>query len=304
MPDGAFAETEAQFRRALGLDRDPDAARLELFTLPGLERSERVAAELDARYGRLSELWDTRPDALIVTGTEPVHAAFPDEPYWPVLTELLRWAADTVPTTLLSCLTAHASLFLFDGIVREPLPVKCSGVFDAAVTDPADPLVAGLPRTVSVPHSRLNGVPERALLDAGYTVLLGGGESGGGWSVASRTQGESTFVLCQGHLEYGTDSLLREFRRDVRRFLLGGGEATFPQPPQGYFDPDAGELLRELAAEAQTGAHTDPVGTYERFPFDPLAARVTNRWAAPSRAFFANWLAAARGATDLRRVGA
>src|SRR5205085_8894313 len=119
------------------------------------------------------------------------------EPYWPYLARLLEWAADHVPTTLLSCLASHASILLFDGIDRVPRPVKCSGVFAGTVQDPLDPLAAGLPDLVRIPHSRVNDVPEAALVDAGYRIVLGTGSAGVGWAIAAREQGDGLCVLCQ-----------------------------------------------------------------------------------------------------------
>src|ERR1700742_818670 len=111
MPDGAFTDTEEQFRllvSAAGLTVD-----LELYTITAVERSDRVALTIDARYRDLDELWSRPPDALIVTGTEPTQADMRDEPLWPYIARLLGWAADFVPTVLLSCLTSHASLLHF-----------------------------------------------------------------------------------------------------------------------------------------------------------------------------------------------
>ena len=55
--------------------------------------------------------------------------------------------------------------------------------------DALDPLATGLPDTVRIPHSRVNDVPEAALVDAGYRIVVGTGDSGAGWSVAAREHG-------------------------------------------------------------------------------------------------------------------
>ncbi|MGA8763541.1 MAG: homoserine O-succinyltransferase, partial [Candidatus Sulfotelmatobacter sp.] len=181
MPDSAFLDTENQFRGA-ALGPNATAVRFELYTIKEIPRSEKVARLIEERYRGLDELWSRPPDAMIVTGTEPTQVQMRFEPYWPYLARVLEWAADHVPTTLLSCLASHASILLFDGIDRVARPVKCSGVFGGSVEDPFDPLAAGLPDIFPVPHSRLNEVPEEALMAAGYRVVVGG--SGAGWSVA------------------------------------------------------------------------------------------------------------------------
>jgi len=260
-----------------------------------IPRRDDVAEVVRSRYRGLEELLGDPPDALIVTGTEPKHSSLLSEPYWPALARLLEWAADRVPATMLSCLAAHASVLLFDGIERVPGARKCSGVFAGAVRDPDDPLVADLPGRVPVPHSRVNSVPEEALVEAGYRVVIGSGPAGGGWALATRFYGDRLFVLSQGHPEYSTLSLLREYRRDVRRTLLGGGAVPYPYLPEGYLNAEAAAVLERFAERAAAGRE-DPVKLWAAFPFEQVAVTVGNTWAQPSAVLYANWLALARTA--------
>jgi homoserine O-succinyltransferase/O-acetyltransferase len=287
MPDGAFLDTEHQFRRAVTAGGQTDADALSLYAMPGLHRSDEVTAEIRSRYLGIEQLEENPPGCLIVTGTEPAQAQLPYEAYWPHLSRLLQWAADAVPTTLLSCLAAHASLLIFDGIEREPLAAKCCGVFGGEASEA--PLANRLPKTAPVPHSRINDVPERALVEAGYRIVVGSGGSGAGWSIAAREQGAGTFVLCQGHPEYSTESLLREYRRDVRRFLFGRGGFAYPALPEGYFDPQGIAVLEAFRERAMTPG-TDPLQLYENFPYEELEADLSNTWADTSATFYFNWL--------------
>jgi homoserine O-succinyltransferase/O-acetyltransferase len=287
MPDAAFVDTEAQFRRALS--GYPEPLQLELYTMAGVMRSDDVAGEIRSRYRALDELWDNPPDALIITGTEPAQAQLPFEPYWPYLARLLEWAAESVPTTMLSCLAAHASVLMFDGIKRVPRKVKISGVFAGVLSDPDEPLASNLEDRVPVPHSRINDVPEQALLEAGYHVLIGAGSGDQGWSVATRKQGDSMFVLCQGHPEYSTESLLKEYRRDVRRALFGRGAVPYPVVPEGYIGADGLAVLEEFAERARQPA-TDPRELFATFPYERVAAGLNNTWADPGAQLYVNWL--------------
>jgi homoserine O-succinyltransferase len=298
MPDSAFVDTEEQFRRATANAPDGTEVALELYTITEIPRSEAIAPLIHSRYAGLEELWGRPPDALIITGTEPAQVQLRYEPYWPYLARLLEWAAASVPTTLLSCLAAHASTLLFDGIERVPREVKCSGVFAGAVEDRGDPLTSGLPDVVPVPHSRVNDVPEAGIVAAGYRIVIGSGSSGAGWAVAAREQGESVFVLCQGHPEYATLSLLREYRRDVRRCLFGRGAVAYPRVPEGYLAPDAVARLSEFAQRAQ--AHPDPRELWPEFPYAEVAAGVENTWAPASATLYANWLRLAGAAVPAR----
>ena len=85
-----------------------NGARLELYTITEIPRSESVTSVIRARYHVLDEFRAHPPDALIMTGAEPKYGRLDHEPYWPELTRLMEWAAHSVPTTLLSCLAAHA----------------------------------------------------------------------------------------------------------------------------------------------------------------------------------------------------
>jgi homoserine O-succinyltransferase/O-acetyltransferase len=297
MPDSAFLDTEKQFRGA-ALGTGADDIKFELYTIKELTRSDIVAAMIQERYHGLDELWTRPPDALIVTGTEPTQVQMRFEPYWPYLARLLEWAADHVPTTLLSCLASHASILLFDGIDRVPRPVKCSGVFEGIVEDTSDPLTTELPDVVRIPHSRVNEVPEAALAEAGYRVVVATGTSGAGWSVAAREHRDGLFVLCQGHPEYGTLSLLREYRRDVRRCLFGRGAVPYPRLPDGYLGQEAVDILTEF--ERRACAIVDPRELWPSFPFDEVAATVENTWASASATLYANWLQLARTASRRR----
>jgi homoserine O-succinyltransferase/O-acetyltransferase len=292
MPDSAFVDTENQFRRAAECT-DGAEVNFELYTITEIPRSEAVAEVIESRYQGLDQLWRQPPDALIVTGTEPTQVQLSYEPYWPYLARVLEWAATSVPTTLLSCLASHASALLFDGIERVPRSIKCSGVFHGAVENPYDPLAFGLPETVPFPHSRVNDVPEDALIDAGYRIVVGSGDSGAGWAVASRQHDDGgLFVLCQGHPEYGTLSLLREYRRDVRRSLFGRGGVPYPSLPEGYLCPSAVATLEHFAKRARSW-NADPRVLWPRFPFEEVAASVENTWATPSATLYANWLSLA-----------
>ena len=299
MPDSAFVETEEQFRWGMTGQRGEEDVEFALHTITEIPRSDTVASVIQSRYRGLDQLWNHVPDALIVTGTEPAQAQLPYEPYWPYLARLLEWAASSVPTTLLSCLAAHASVLLFDGIERVPRPLKCSGVYDGVVQDRSDPLVSGLPERVPLPHSRVNDVRESAMIEAGYRIVIGSGRSGAGWGVAARNRGNGLLVLCQGHPEYGTLSLLREYRRDVRRHLFGRGAVPYPLLPECYLRPEAVGKLEEFEQRAATSG-ADPRELFASFPFDEVAATVENTWAATSATLYGNWLGVARAGVPAR----
>ena len=216
MPDGAFVQTEGQFLDLLDVGSGDQDLDVRLYALPGVPRGEATALRIAERYRPMADLYDDAPDLLIVTGANPVEPALEDEPIWGDLSRLLTWASGAVPSMVLSCLSAHAALTVFDGLERESLPSKCTGVFTHRV-ESGEPLTAGLGRTVVLPHSRVSTVSTDRVRAAGYDIPVDSEEVG--WSVATRQVDRSAVVLVQAHPEYGPTSLLREYQRDVRRFV-------------------------------------------------------------------------------------
>jgi hypothetical protein len=73
MPDTALEATEAQFARVLSAAADTVPVRLRFYFLPEVPRGPAGLAHVKGdRYWSIDELHREPPDALIVTGTEPV----------------------------------------------------------------------------------------------------------------------------------------------------------------------------------------------------------------------------------------
>ena len=75
MPDGALEATERQFVALLGEASGDTVVRVKLFALPEVPRTEPARRYLGEAYRAIGDLWDSQPDGLIVTGTEPLAAA-------------------------------------------------------------------------------------------------------------------------------------------------------------------------------------------------------------------------------------
>ena len=71
----------------------------------------------------------------------------------------------------------------------------------------------------------------RARRGAGRRLRGGHSESDAvGWSVITRADGGTEVVLVQGHPEYDPSSLLREYHRDARRYVLASGTMSPASP--------------------------------------------------------------------------
>ena len=279
MPDAALEATERQFRALLAAAAGDLTVRLTFYALPEVPRSEVGLAHIRS-YNTVDDLWNRPIDGLIVTGAEPRAPSLRDEPYWGSLTRLLDWAERETYSSIWSCLAAHAAVCHLDGIDRLPYSDKRFGVFESAqVAD--HPLLAAAPRRLRMPHSRWNDIPEDAVAEAGYRVLTRSTEAGVDTLVKER---KSLFVLFQSHPEYGAETLLLEYRRDLRRFLRGERE-TYPIMPQGYFTPDAVRALTALQARALADRREDLL---QEFPAS--AYHVTNTWRRTGTAIYRGWL--------------
>jgi homoserine O-succinyltransferase len=108
-------------------------------------------------------------------------------------------------------------------------------------------------------------------------------------------------VFFQGHPEYEDTSLLKEYRRDVGRFLRGQ-QPHYPTLPQGYFAPESAGVLEDFRQQALAAPSPDLL---QSFPSAALAASVQNTWHAAAVTIYENWLShIARTRTYIRAPAA
>jgi homoserine O-succinyltransferase len=283
MPDAALEDTEAQFFGLLDSAAGDIPLSLKLYSLPELPRSNAGQQHLENFYFDIHDLLNSRFDGMIMTGTEPRQPDLREEPYWPVLTNVLDWAERNTVSTVLSCLAAHAGVLHSDGIPRHRLPDKQFGVFHYQKVG-CHPLTDGAGDVMQFPHSRWNEVRADALASCGYQVLTQSEEAGVD-SFVKMKKG-SLFVHFQGHPEYGTRTLLKEYRRDIKRFLRGERE-TYPIMPQGYFGAAAAQLLSDFRKNVAADPREEHLAG---FPEADIAGAVVNGWHATAASLYRNWL--------------
>ena len=282
MPDAALESTERQFIELLEAAAGNFVIRLRLFSLPDVPRSPAGQDYLKSSYFDVAELWNNRLDGLIVTGTEPRLPSLLDEPYWATFTKLVDWAEANAISTVWSCLAAHAAVLHLDGIGRHALDDKRFGVFDCAkVSD--HPLLAGVASPLRIAHSRWNELREDELASCGYTVLTSSTDAGVDMFVKRR---KALLILFQGHPEYDERALLREYRRDIGRFLRGQRE-TYPTMPQGYIDDAAADVLAAFREQALSQRHEELL---ECFPATMVERHLRSTSGASAARIYRNWL--------------
>jgi homoserine O-succinyltransferase len=280
MPDAALVATEAHFLGLVTVGAGPVPLEVRRYGLAGIRRGSRVAAYLEREYLALERLWDDEPDVLIVTGSEPSADALVDEPYWSELAGLLIAASARPTSVVLSCLSAHAALLALDGIHRSRLPAKCSGVFahDLAA---GSPLTAGMDRPALMPHSRVNDVATEAVVAGGWEVLM---TSPVGWGAITARRGRAELLLLQGHPEYAPAQLLREYRRDVGRYLRGQ-RPELPDRPDSSVAPGDLPALARFHQSVRAGA-----ATVDDFDWDRVGVRAPGAWRAVAESLYTNWM--------------
>jgi homoserine O-succinyltransferase len=311
MPDAAREATERQFVTLLNDAADNHiTVRLTFYALPVVPQTELRPRQL-VSYGEIGDLWGRSLDGLIVTGTEPRATNLKDEPYWADMAQLLDWASQNTLSAVWSCLAAHAAVLHLDGIQRRRLSEKRFGIFNC-VTVGRHFLNTGAPERLHVPHSRWNDLCEDELKAAGYEILTRIDDAGVDMFVKP---GKSLFVFLQGHPEYDADTLLLEYRRDVKRFHKGESQVA-PSLPKGYSDSlgaignmwrsDAVRLYRnwlsylaeQKTLRASAAGHWRAIaktGSELNALRDPASRLVaSSRLAAPSRSLFHRSLAKLR----------
>ena len=167
-----------------------------------------------------------------------------------------------------------------DGIAREPLP-KCRDF--AFETAPRSKLVSGLGGAMLTPHSRRNGLDRQTLIREDYQILAENPEIG--VDVFAKQRG-SLFVFLQGHPEYEDDSLAREYRRDMNRFLRREREAL-PAIPVDYFPEQVARALAVFAERARFDRRPEMMAAFpDAGAFGPGDAP----WRKSAIRLYRNWL--------------
>lgn len=295
MPDAALEATERQFIRLVGNCNRIAQFYVYPFSLPGLPRGADALGYIDNHYFDFATLKRQGLDALIITGANVANPALELEPFWAPLMEVVEWAEHNVSSVLCSCLATHALLKHWHRIDRQPLPRKRWGVYSHRACLPDHPLLREINTRFDAPHSRYNDISRAQFESAGLFVLVESAEAG---VHAAVSPDGFRVVYFQGHPEYDANSLLKEYRREVMRFLRG--ELPDPPPePEHYFPPEAVAIARAYLSDAASAARRGLA--LAEFPEERLETLVDNTWGDTAKAMFNNWLGLVYQVTNIDR---
>ncbi|MEM7230636.1 MAG: homoserine O-succinyltransferase [Planctomycetota bacterium] len=284
MPDAALTATERQFFRLVGDSNQIAQFYLHPFTLPELERGDEARAYIEEHYRPIDDVKAEGLDALIVTGANVTQPDLAKEPFWKPLADVIEWASESVTSTLCSCLATHAVMQHRYRQHRRHLGSKCWGVFPHRVVDRRHPLVHGANTKFDVPHSRFNSIHREQFEAAGCHVLVEGEDSGVHLAVS---EDRFRLVMFQGHPEYDTTSLLKEYKREVTLYA-DGQRPSHPPFPDHYLSARLRAVLEEY--RERLDAAVEKGVAWPKFPEEFVETELDNTWRDSAGAVIDNWI--------------
>jgi homoserine O-succinyltransferase len=295
MPDAALTATENQFINLVGNCNKIAQFYVYPFSIPEMNRGERAQAHIDKHYFDFEELRKNGLDALIITGANVINPSLDQEPFWEPLMEIVDWAEHNVASIFCSCLATHALVKHHHGIERRHLQAKRWGVYQHKVCWPEHPLVRDINTRFDAPHSRFNAVDKSVMEAAGLKVLA---EDNQGNVHMAISPDLFRIVYFQGHPEYDSFSLLKEYKREVFRYLHGEIDAP-PPYPENYFSSQARSIAERFLQEALS-AREGQVALPD-FPEAEILPFVDNTWRDTGKAIVNNWLGLVYRLTNVDR---
>ena len=146
--------------------------------------------------------------------------------------------------------------------------------------DRGHPLISGVSTRFDIPHSRFNEISESQFDEAGVKILA---KSSIGVHLAVSPD-LFRIVFFQGHPEYDTISLLKEYKRDVALYLEDN-ELGYPPMPSNYLSIQSQAVLNEYRANLDSGKMS-----IKDFPEALISKTLDNTWHDSANAIINNWI--------------
>ena len=201
--------TETQFARLIGAT--PLQIELTLIRMTEHQSRHTAPEHMESFYRPFQAVKDQKFDGFIVTGSPIEHLPFEEVTYWDELTEVMDWTQGHVHSTFGVCWGAMALAYHFHGVPKHVLPRKLFGCYRVSNEAPASPYLRGFSDECLVPVSRWTELRREEVEAAGMRVLLGSDETG----PCLIEDAARRCVHIFNHFEYDSDTLRREYERDV-----------------------------------------------------------------------------------------
>lgn len=203
-------KTETQFARLIGAT--PLQVELQLISTGSHTPKNTSQEHMLAFYQPWEEVREQYFDGFIITGAPVELLPFEQVNYWNELTEIYKWTQTHVHSTFNVCWAAQAALRHFYGVPKHVLPDKALGIYEHRNLDKASPYLRGFSDNFTMPISRWTEVRRQDLPKTKKLQVLLESEEMGLCLIDDPTHRQ---VLMFNHIEYDTESLGDEYRRDV-----------------------------------------------------------------------------------------
>lgn len=280
MPDPALAATERQFFRLIGHSNQIAQFYIHPFTLSSIKRGKEAQAHIDKHYKNFEDIKTQGLDALIITGAYIEDTDLKKAPFYQQLQAVVKWSYDNVTSTLCSCLATHAVFEFLYQQKRQAIGEKCWGVFPHQVQNQCHPLMSGVNARFDVPHSRYNEI-SKAQFDAVGAEVLVDSKIGIHLGVS---QDLLRIVFFQGHPEYDTISLLKEYKREIIAYL-SKERNDYPPFPKNYLSEQSKAILNEFKTKLLSGEFS-----IKNFPETLISSTLGNTWHDTTNGVINNWI--------------
>ena len=256
-------KTETQFARLIGAS--PLQVELILISTGSHTPKNTSQEHMLAFYQPWEEIKTGHFDGLIITGAPIELLPFEQVNYWDELAQIYAWTKTHVHSTFNICWAAQAALHHFHKVPKHNLAEKAFGIYAQRNLDKSSPYLRGFADDFAMPISRWTEVRKTDLPNGPELKILLESDDMGLCLIEDAANRQ---LLMFNHIEYDTDSLGDEFRRDVAAHKK-------ISPPANYFPQN-----------------------------DPNQAP-QNRWRAHAHLLFGNWINQVYQTTpfDLRNIG-
>ena len=268
MPDSALEATERQFFRLIGHSNQVAQFYIHPFSLSSIKRGKDATKHIQKYYKTFAEIKLQGLDALIITGANVTDPDLGLAPFYNELCDVVDWSYENVTSTLCSCLATHAVLEFKYSQKRVHMGKKHWGVFPHKVIDRSHPLVKGVNTRFDIPHSRYNDVSEAQFAKANAKVLA---KSAVGVHLAVSPD-LFRIVFFQGHPEYDSISLLKEYKREIALYLEGS-RPEYPPFPSNYLSAQSRAILDEYKDQLNNKS-----ASLKDFPEQLISKTLDNTW--------------------------
>ncbi len=207
-------ETETQILRLLS--NSPLQVDVELLQVKSHVAKNVSQEHMLKFYKTFDDVKNRKFDGMIVTGAPVEMMPFEEVDYWEELCEIFDWAKTNVYSTYNICWGAQAALYYKYGVPKHMLDEKLFGVFKHRPLDLYHPLLRGFSDVYYVPHSRHTETRREDIAEVKDLQILSYSDEAGVHLISDMA---CRNFFCTGHSEYDSDTLAKEYFRDLKKGL-------------------------------------------------------------------------------------